>query len=680
MIIKKVILNNIRSYFNAELDIPPGSLLLAGNIGSGKSTILMAIDFALFGIRRGELSGASLLRNGEDKGRVELHFEIDGSNVIINRGLKRGKTGVTQDSGFISINGEEKKGTPIELKQQILELLNYPKEALTKNDLLYRYTVYTSQEQMKQILTCDKEDRLNTLRKVFGIDKYKRISENAKIVISKLKDKRKELAGYISDLVEKRDSEKAKKLELLEFELKLNELIPKIENSNLNVQNKKEKVSLVERKIQEINNLKKEVELLELKFKHLEEQKQRNSNEINQLDEAITKFEKIEIKEDLALHIENKKKEILEMDNSLNEIRNLIQELKVKKLHSEDKKKKVSDLNNCPTCFQEVSSEHKSKIIEEETNKLNALNLKYEINEKKESKLNSLKSKLNEDLENLREEEKLILVAKSKLREFDEKIVKKKKLEEQLLNLDKDAKEVQLVKETKLLELKQFDNFDLEFSNAKEDLDKALDEHRNLDVLKAELSTSCNMLKNIIESLEKEITNKEAARKNFEHISSLQSWLNDQFIPLMGNMEKHIMFKVHEDFSSLFSKWFSMLIENNSMEVKLDNEFTPVIEQNGYETDYDFLSGGEKTGAALAYRLALNQVINNIMSSIKTRSILILDEPTDGFSAEQLDNMRSVLDELSIGQIIIVSHEPKIESFVENVIKFEKNEHISKVL
>jgi len=680
MIIKKVILNNIRSYFNAELDIPPGSLLLAGNIGSGKSTILMAIDFALFGIRRGELSGASLLRNGEDKGRVELHFEIDGSNVIINRGLKRGKTGVTQDSGFISINGEEKKGTPIELKQQILELLNYPKEALTKNDLLYRYTVYTSQEQMKQILTCDKEDRLNTLRKVFGIDKYKRISENAKIVISKLKDKRKELAGYISDLVEKRDSEKAKKLELLEFELKLNELIPKIENSNLNVQNKKEKVSLVERKIQEINNLKKEVELLELKFKHLEEQKQRNSNEINQLDEAITKFEKIEIKEDLALHIENKKKEILEMDNSLNEIRNLIQELKVKKLHSEDKKKKVSDLNNCPTCFQEVSSEHKSKIIEEETNKLNALNLKYEINEKKESKLNSLKSKLNEDLENLREEEKLILVAKSKLREFDEKIVKKKKLEEQLLNLDKDAKEVQLVKETKLLELKQFDNFDLEFSNAKEDLDKALDEHRNLDVLKAELSTSCNMLKNIIESLEKEIANKEAARKNFEHISSLQSWLNDQFIPLMGNMEKHIMFKVHEDFSSLFSKWFSMLIENNSMEVKLDNEFTPVIEQNGYETDYDFLSGGEKTGAALAYRLALNQVINNIMSSIKTRSILILDEPTDGFSAEQLDNMRSVLDELSIGQIIIVSHEPKIESFVENVIKFEKNEHISKVL
>lgn len=680
MIIKKVVLENIRSYLNAELELPEGSLLLAGNIGSGKSTMLMAIDFALFGIRRGELSGASLLRNGEEKGRVELHFEIDGNNVAISRGLKRGKRGVSQDSGFISINGEEKKGTPIELKQQILDLLNYPKEALTKNDLLYRYTVYTSQEQMKQILTCDKEDRLNTLRKVFGIDKYKRISENTKIVISRLKDRRKELTGYISDLAEKRDAEKAKKTELMEFEAKLKELNPRIEDSNLNVKHKKEKVSQVEKKIEEIRDVKKDIEMAEMKARHLEEQKQRNFNEIRQIEEAINKFDKAEIKEDLALHLEKKKKEIAEVDNELSYARNIIQELKIKKLHAEDKKSKVSELNNCPTCFQEVSSEHKSKIIEEESNKLKAISLKYEINEKKEQELVAKKSKLNEELDNLREEEKASLVARAKLKEFEEKNSKKKELEEQLLNLDKELKEVQLNRESKLLELKKFDGLDSEFKDAKLELDKAMDKHRKLEVVKAELDTSCNMLKNVIESLEKEIRNKETARKNFEHISSLQTWLNDQFIPLMGDMEKHIMHKVHDDFSSLFSKWFSMLIENESMSVKLDNEFTPVIEQNGYETDYDFLSGGEKTGAALAYRLALNQVINNIMSSIKTRSIIILDEPTDGFSAEQLDNMRSVLDELSIGQIIIVSHEPKIESFVENVVRFEKSEHVSKVL
>ncbi|MBU2406839.1 MAG: SMC family ATPase, partial [Nanoarchaeota archaeon] len=112
----------------------------------------------------------------------------------------------------------------------------------------------------------------------------------------------------------------------------------------------------------------------------------------------------------------------------------------------------------------------------------------------------------------------------------------------------------------------------------------------------------------------------------------------------------------------------------------LDLEFTPKIEQAGYDIDYIHLSGGEKTAAALAYRLALNQVINNLMSEIKTRDLLILDEPTDGFSDEQLDRMKIVLDELNIKQVIIVSHESKIESFVDNVIKLEKKEHVSRVV
>ena len=65
------------------------------------------------------------------------------------------------------------------------------------------------------------------------------------------------------------------------------------------------------------------------------------------------------------------------------------------------------------------------------------------------------------------------------------------------------------------------------------------------------------------------------------------------------------------------------------------------------------------------------------MSKIKTKDLVILDEPTDGFSEQQLDKMRSVLDELNIGQLIIVSHEQKIEDFVDNVIKFKKNNGMS---
>ena len=41
--------------------------------------------------------------------------------------------------------------------------------------------------------------------------------------------------------------------------------------------------------------------------------------------------------------------------------------------------------------------------------------------------------------------------------------------------------------------------------------------------------------------------------------------------------------------------------------------------------------------------------------------------------------MRLILDELNINQVIIVSHEIKIESFVENILRFKKENHISKV-
>src|SRR3989344_3273045 len=120
MIIKTLKLENIRSYLNQEINFPLGSVMLSGDIGSGKSTVLLAIDFALFGLRRGNLSGGSLLRNGTNRGSVELHLYIDGKNVVIKRVLKRTKDSVVHDFGYIIINGKKNEGTHIELKQAVL--------------------------------------------------------------------------------------------------------------------------------------------------------------------------------------------------------------------------------------------------------------------------------------------------------------------------------------------------------------------------------------------------------------------------------------------------------------------------------------------------------------------------------------------------------------------------------
>ena len=159
----------------------------------------------------------------------------------------------------------------------------------------------------------------------------------------------------------------------------------------------------------------------------------------------------------------------------------------------------------------------------------------------------------------------------------------------------------------------------------------------------------------------------------------LYRWLDGFFMPLMYTIEKHVMIHIHNLFNQLFQEWFDILIEDDQITARIDDTFSPLIEQNGYDVSFRNLSGGEKTSAALAYRLALNRVINDVVHQIKTKDLLILDEPTDGFSSQQLDKVRDVLEKLNLRQTVIVSHESKIESFVEHVIMVRKEGHVSNV-
>jgi len=54
MIFKFLKLRNIRSYKELSLHFPNGSVLLAGDVGSGKTSILLALQFALFGLQPGQ--------------------------------------------------------------------------------------------------------------------------------------------------------------------------------------------------------------------------------------------------------------------------------------------------------------------------------------------------------------------------------------------------------------------------------------------------------------------------------------------------------------------------------------------------------------------------------------------------------------------------------------------------
>ena len=125
------------------------------------------------------------------------------------RSLKRTKTNVNQDSGYLIKDGLKEDLQPGELKARILEILGYPKELVTRQkSYIYRYTVYTPQEEMKDIILTDEETRLETLRKIFGINKYKIIRDNISTVRSELRGYQRQLIGMAEGIDEKKEEVK----------------------------------------------------------------------------------------------------------------------------------------------------------------------------------------------------------------------------------------------------------------------------------------------------------------------------------------------------------------------------------------------------------------------------------------------------------------------------------------
>ena len=683
MRISKIILRNIRSYLSEEINLDQGSTLLWGNIGSGKSSILLAVEFALFGLQRGSLSGASLLRNGEDYGYVEVSMDIEGDKVVIFRSLKRKMNSVAQDLGYIEINGIRKEGTAIELKQEILRLLNYPRELLTKSKILmYRYTVYTPQEEMKQILLGNKEERLDTLRKVFGVDKYKRIKENSKVVISKIKDDKRIYEGMSLDLPDKIFEKEKKNLEKSDLDEKLKEVLPKIELFKSEIERKQKDIEVVERKREQISKVKKEIDLANMELKHKLVAKGQDSERVELLLNELMELEEedLDIEEDFEEMLKEKEIEVKEKEIELRKILNKAQELKTRISHSEHIRDKVERLNNCPTCFQEVSLEYKGKVVDKSSREIELLE-KERIEEKnKELKLDEDIKNLKKDIELLRKKSGEIKLIKHKIALKEKKLKEKDEIKERL----SDTKRIVGELNSKILELQAsisgLETIEEIYQTFKAELDKLNEKFRISSLEKAGIESRLKPFEEDIVKLELEIQKKQMALKKKEDMNKLQYWLVDYFMPMMDKMERNILFRVHSEFSSLFENWFSILIDNQNLKMGLDEEYSPKILQNGYDIEYEHLSGGEKTAGALAYRLALNQVINDLNSGLKTNDLLILDEPTDGFSQEQLERLQVLMEEIKIPQILIVSHEPKIESFVDNIIRLEKQGHVTKAI
>jgi exonuclease SbcC len=681
MKIKRIILKNIRSYENQEVVFAEGSTLLSGDIGSGKTSILLAIEFALFGLQPGQ-KGSALLRNNSNEGGVSLEFEIEGNEILIERTIKRGSKSISQDYAAITIAGEKRELSVTELKNKILELINYPKEFSKKQNILYKFTVYTPQEEMKQIILEDAETRINTLRHVFGIDKYKRILENASIVLGKIREEKRIKEALIlnienekQELILKENELNDKKTKLIIFE---QDFILKTNFSEI----ARKDIEDVSKKIEEKDKFQQEIEKTQMMISTKNNQLSDNKKMVVQLKNQIGDLTNILFDESKIVIYEDELKRLKEKKYLLNEentnLVSNITSLFAKNQDSISLKQKISHLEVCPTCLQDVDSVYKSNVV-------NKLDSDMSENIHKIQELEISKQKVSTELNNmeysifLKEKEiQDLKLLKVKIQGINEKQKYLDTLEKQNNSILQD---INLLNshtnslKNSVFELSKYENI---FREKQQALQNCLKEEKMAEIKLAEIKREIAVFSSHINELNIKISRTHEILNQLNYLSNLEDWLSKKFMSIVSLIEKNVLVKLKTEFSQFFSEWFSMLVSDN-FNVRLDEEFTPIIEHQDYEIDYNYLSGGERTAIALAYRLALNQVINSVLSKIKTRDLVILDEPTDGFSSTQLDKMREVLEQLNVAQLIIVSHEQKIEGFVDNVIRFKKENGLSKM-
>jgi len=112
---------------------------------------------------------------------------------------------------------------------------------------------------------------------------------------------------------------------------------------------------------------------------------------------------------------------------------------------------------------------------------------------------------------------------------------------------------------------------------------------------------------------------KEELKKSLEYTGSIKTWITNHFPMLLKDIEYTILATTASQFNQYLKEWFRALVEEENIDIQIDPEnFHPIINMDGYESPFNDLSRGERSALSLAYRLALNKVINTKHQDVKT--------------------------------------------------------------
>ena len=691
MRIETIALENIRSHVDTVANFSRGFNCLVGGVGCGKSSILYAIDFALFGDPLGRSYGY-LLREGASDSKVTLAFIHNGKKYIMQRGLKKKGKNIGQDLEQLKLLEGEKlvaEGKNEAVAEQLKAITGLDRD-------LFREIVWVRQEHLKELLDATSRERQKRLDELFGLSDYETAWSS---LASIQKEYETEQKVYETDYdvigVEKLHSDYMKAAE--EF----TKLEDNLQTTRKEIVKKEVQLKEAEAQLQSLEELRQQTEQLQRKETELKTTIANNEAYYNRLKEQTqTRKKRLEELENRRKTCEEKMETNrsqltdaeIRSDQTLDELKTYIEtiEVQIASLMGENEATKreiqitqrrfdgIAKENKCPLCLQDLTAEYKQSLQErlekeskEKRETLTNLNKKLEELEQHRNKVYSAYSNMQALMPQLDALKAQIADAKETLKSQTEDHENKQQEKERL--------KIQLEKIQ--IEISKFDTATLETAKKQRDtvLQQYLPLRKEIEMMeqrKTDIANKIDDLQKRIEEAEKKKTRMQKIAKILEVTGgireayrAIQPKLRSEFVKILEKMIQHILDQLAG--------------EEPTLTVTIDETYTPYVRSEGrYEREVANLSGGERTLLAFAYRLGLGQLIIQSRTG-HSLHMLLLDEPTESLGREDgsIDRLAEAISRIkTIEQIIAVTHSEAFAEKAEHVIRVEKEAEASKII
>jgi exonuclease SbcC len=761
----KIVLKNIRSHEKSEIVFnPEGVIIIMGDVGAGKSSVLQAINYALFG----SADYSNFLRNDTNSGYVILYIKIGEKELKIVRHItKDSKGNIKTKKVEIQENDKEYHvQSHTDANQEIQRIIGLPQTDKKENPL-WNYSFYLKQEHLRDVLDNSKkeqEERIKIIMKALGVDKYQNARNNAEILKKEIKYQKDMLSRSIPPESEIQNKENQMVqygnylnsinqmlIDKESYKIEIEKQKKEMESKYTEKEKKKSEYEANEKNIHktldktklELDRFSKDIDIKENKLKDMK--KTIPNEDIQSINVPFTEMFLKEKKKELTSYkseytstkakLENVSKDIeesklqLKPSRAINVVREDIDNTKNKENELRDiisqNESKIRERESliknkiCPTCKRPIvgefleSTQSEIQKLKEEDAKLETnlkeikLRLKELEKEKEEStKLEDIKKnvekkeknkrELENNLERLNERIQEILKSmniKGGIEEAESSIdsylelLTKKELIISYNNLKKDIENEKNSLEEKKKEILQLENelkeFKTKLAIISEEVSKAQSEKELLEKKYKEIEKEINDLKaqkiskeNEIEKIKTELNKIGEAKKEIEKYKNHYKWLDEVFQPIVKNIESNIRQSIYGLFSESFEKYVNILLKDIPFKFEIDNEsyginLTYGDSKGSLDTGP---SGGERSSLALAYRFALNEVARQYH---EISGFIILDEPTEGFSEEQLRRFNDLIENVTAKQKLIITHNNNLKGIGNQIIELTKENNVT---